>query len=339
MVWLYQGINTELVATSDPKPLPSVTIVVSLKNESKNVVSLIHGLKEIDYPLEKLELILVDDNSTDDTYNILQRYSNEKVYVVKNKGVGKKQAIETGISLSKSKWIAVTDADCNVPKTWISSMVESITDQVQMILGPVFIQEKDGFINSLQVIEFLGLQGTTAGSAGKGKPVSANAANMLFRKEAFLKVNPYVNNYALKTGDDQFLLMAILEEFPTGIVYSLKTESIVITNPVKTWKKYFKQRIRWASKGKSYSNWFIKAVGLLVFGTSFLIVTSVFSGVILRNWTPFYILLTGKLLADLLVIIPMKSFSNSKFNLFEYIGSGLLYPFVVVYTLIRGLFT
>ena len=86
MVWLYQGINTELESTSDPKPLPSVTIVVSLKNESKNVVSLIHGLKEIDYPLEKLELILIDDNSTDDTYSILQRYSNEKVHVVKNKG-------------------------------------------------------------------------------------------------------------------------------------------------------------------------------------------------------------------------------------------------------------
>lgn len=339
MIWLFVGIYSaslpKLHSTNSMNP--SVTIIVSLRNESTNIGVLLEGLQALKYPENLLEIILVNDHSTDSTYEDLLMFQSSQITILNNEGAGKKRAIETGVEVAKGDWVAVTDADCIIPKTWLSSMVKSITDNSKMILGPVFISDTNSFLGSLQAIEFLGLQGATAGSAGMRKPISANAANMLFRKDVFEEVNPYVDNYELKTGDDQFLLMAISSRYSNSVVYSKRKESIVLTKPVDNFRQYMSQRIRWASKGSSYSQFIPQLVGMIVFITSLLVMIDFAYAVKTENWVVFIIPFSIKLVCDLWVVLPMKRFSNTSINPFYYLGSTMLYPLVVVVSVMAGL--
>ena len=336
MLWLAFGISkTNNFKESSTKP--SVSIIVSLRNESHNVDALLNGLKSLKYPKSQFEIILVNDNSTDSTYQDLLKYQSFEVTILNNSGEGKKKAIEAGIAASKHEWIALTDADCKVPEQWIDSMVKSISETTKMVLGPVFISNTKGFLNSFQAIEFLGLQGATAGSAGMGNPVSANAANMMFRKDVFEELNPYADNYHLKTGDDQFLLMAVSEQYPSSVVYSKRKDSIVRTNPVSTWNHYINQRIRWASKGSSYSQLSPKIVGMIVFFTSLVFPVLLIGGWSFMDMELVVVLVSFKVISDVLVVFTMRAFAEISFNPFHYLLSIILYPFVVVGSVVGGL--
>ncbi|MFT4753022.1 MAG: biofilm PGA synthesis N-glycosyltransferase PgaC [Salibacteraceae bacterium] len=309
---------------------PSITVVVALKNEAANVHSLISNLGLIDYPKDKLEFILVDDNSIDSTLSELTKYSLNNTQVFSNSGNGKKKAIEMGVEYAKGDWIAVTDADCELPNSWLSSMVGYISNETKMVLGPVFVSHGNGFLTDIQTIEFLALQGATSGSAGRNTPISANGANMFFEKKAFQTVNPYENNYHLKTGDDQFLMMAIKNKYQNAIVYAQDKNAIVITQPVNSWNKYIAQRVRWASKGSAYSDTSIKLKGAVIFMTSLLVASSLIYGITIGNYYLAFGFILVKMLVDLVLIVPMKRFSGRSFSLLSLIGSAILYPFVVV---------
>lgn len=334
--WFYTGIQESRLASNLINEFPAVSIVVSFRNESENVLGLLNGLLVLDYPKEKLEIILVNDHSSDNTLALLNSFKSSTVKVVNSTGDGKKQAIETAVNIASGEWILMTDADCEIPKSWVKSMVSRISSKSKMILGPVFIKNTHSFLGQLQSIEFLGLQGTTCGSAGKGHPVSANAANMLFRLETFKELNPYHNNYDLKTGDDQFLLMAVTNAYPESVGYSLNKGSIIFTYPVPTWKKYFNQRIRWASKGSAYTQHFPKMVGLLVLVVSIFIIVDLNIGFLTNNLKLMFLPFLVKMAVDFLVIYPMKRFSRVKVNLLYYPLSTLVYSFVVVFTVIAG---
>ncbi len=324
------GIGRNVIAVNQINPQPRISIVVALKNEASNIEPLLASIKGLDYPKEKLELILVDDNSSDATLSLLQSYVSDSINVFSSTGSGKKQALEMGIKNAIGDWIAVTDADCELPKSWLSSMVRYISNETKMVLGPVFVSESKGFLPEIQTIEFLALQGATSGSAGIGNPISANGANMFFEKKAFQTVKPYESNYHLKTGDDQFLMMAIKNKYQNAIVYAQDKNAIVSTQPVNSWNKYIAQRVRWASKGSAYSDTTIKLKGAVIFMTSLLVASSLIYGVLIGNYYLAFGFILVKMLVDLTLIAPMKRFSGRSFSMLSLIGSAILYPFVVV---------
>ena len=294
------------------------------------------NLKLIDYPKDKFEIILVDDNSTDTTLSLLKEYVTPNIKVISNTGNGKKQAIETGVKNANGDWIAVTDADCKLSLNWLNAMARYISSETKMVLGPVFVSQGKGFLTDIQTIEFLALQGATSGSAGNNSPISANGANMLIEKKAFETVNPYESNYHLKTGDDQFLMMAIKNKYQNAILYAQDKNAIVKTLPVESWCKYISQRVRWASKGSAYSDMSIKLKGAVIFMTSLLIVTSLIFGILLGNYYFSFGFLVVKMLVDLTIIVPMKRFSGLSFSIFSLIFSAFFYPFVVVLSVSLG---
>jgi cellulose synthase/poly-beta-1,6-N-acetylglucosamine synthase-like glycosyltransferase len=330
------GIGRNVISVNQINPQPRISIVVALKNEALNIEPLLTSIKGLDYPKEKLELILVDDNSSDTTLRLLQSYGSDNINVFSSTGSGKKQALEMGITNATGDWIAVTDADCELPQNWLSSMVRYISNETKMVLGPVFVSRGKGFLADIQTIEFLALQGATSGSAGNNNPISANGANMLFEKKAFESVKPYESNYHLNTGDDQFLMMAVHNAFPNAIVYAQNKEAIVNTNPVNNWRKYIAQRVRWTSKGSAYSDISIKLKGAVIFMTSFLVTLSLIYGLLLGNYYLAFGFILVKMLVDLVLIVPMKHFSGRSFSILSLIGSAILYPFVVVLSVILG---
>lgn len=316
---------------------PSVSIIVSLKNEEHNVSKLVKSLLSVCYAAD-LEILLVDDHSEDQTWNELQNWKSDSVHVLKNQGSGKKRAIESALKIARNEWVAITDADCEMNSDWMTSMTAAIDSTSRMVLGPVAILQPHGFLQNFQSIEFLGLQGATCGSAQMGFPISANAANMLVHRHTFLEINPYADNYHLRTGDDLFLLLKMSNQFPGSIRYCADQSAVIFTHPVTNWRTYFSQRIRWASKGSAYRQFAPLFSGLTVFLTSTFLIALPLSALFQPIPDFLWLILGTKVVSDYFLMDAMKNKIGGSIPFFDFLLSTILYPAVVVYSVTAGLF-
>lgn len=127
--------------------------------------------------------------------------------------------------------------------------------------GDVFI------INNTKVfpaLEFMGIMGVTAGSAALGRPLMCNGASMAYRKEAYLATGGYSGNRNYHSGDDQFLMMNIRRMFGRDSVRFVKDQgAIALARPCSGLIEFLEQRLRWASKGRGYSDPFVKSAGFV----------------------------------------------------------------------------
>lgn len=336
------GLNRGISAAQNHKieinSFPAVAVVVACKNEANNIDTLLKSLLNIDYPKDKLEFVFVDDHSDDATYQNLLTYRKANIRILKNSGKGKKAALQTAVSKVNADWIAFTDADCTVKTTWIKRMFSVALDSTHLVLGPVFISANNDFLSRLQAIEFYGLQGATAGSTGLNMPLSANGANMMCKRSTFEELDAYAGNLHITTGDDLFLLMAVTARYTNAVNYACTQDAAVRTLSVRTWKSYFSQRVRWASKGSAFTDQKIQGIGLVVFLMNTMSLLMFVLGVFQQSWEVAFVPFMVKILVDLLVVIPMKKVANEKMNWIDYFLSGVIYPTVVVVSVIVGLF-
>jgi GT2 family glycosyltransferase len=104
---------------------PSVTVVVPVCNGEETIQPLLESLQKLDYDRNKVEVIVVDGNSTDKTREIVKKYP-VKLVIEKQKGLNLARNI--GIKLGNGEIIAFTDSDCRVPTNWITKIVENFKD-------------------------------------------------------------------------------------------------------------------------------------------------------------------------------------------------------------------
>jgi len=114
-------------------PPPSVTVIVPVRNGEKTIEPLLESLQKLDYKNDKVEVIIVDGNSSDTTQDIVKKYP-VKLVVEKRKGLN--VARNTGIKKGNGEIVAFTDSDCIVPSNWIAKIVENFKNpQVSCVGG------------------------------------------------------------------------------------------------------------------------------------------------------------------------------------------------------------
>jgi cellulose synthase/poly-beta-1,6-N-acetylglucosamine synthase-like glycosyltransferase len=116
----------------DYKTPRSVTVIVPVRNGELTIQPLLESLQRLDYDRNKVEVIVVDGNSTDKTREIVKKYP-VKLVVEKRKGLN--LARNTGIKCSKGEIVAFTDSDCIVPPNWITKIVENFKDPKVSCVG------------------------------------------------------------------------------------------------------------------------------------------------------------------------------------------------------------
>jgi len=101
-----------------------VSIIVPAYNAEKTIQKCLNSLINIDY--NSYEIIVVDDGSTDRTWDILKEYSdaNDNLVCVRQKNSGPASARNRGVSISNGKIIFFTDSDCIVPESWIKGLLK-----------------------------------------------------------------------------------------------------------------------------------------------------------------------------------------------------------------------
>ena len=245
-------INTNQYTTKEEPSETKVSVVIAAYNEAENIEACISSVMANSYPRELLQIIVVDNGSTDSTFQLLNQSKFSEIVVLQEKQGHKKEALEKGFSVATGDFILCTDADCVVNPLWIQSMVmHHEVHGAEFILGPVAISAYNNLPTRFQAFDMLAMMGVTAGGVKNKSSYLANGANMAFSKKVFDEVGE-IPRKDIASGDDVFLLHAFAMRNPAGIYYNRSKQAIVNTKAIKSWKGLVQQRIRWASKATSY---------------------------------------------------------------------------------------
>ncbi len=252
-VLLVLGVKQKFSRISDDD-LPNVSVIVAARNEETNIRTCLESLNNIIYPDEKIEMIIVDDESTDDTPAIVKEYIGDKTKfkLVKPEGdagdlKGKVRAVAKGIENSKGEIILTTDADCEVNPLWVKTIVSYYGSEVGVVNGFTSIKVKNWF-SGIQAIDFIYLLFVAAGTINSGNPVSCIGNNMSFRKKAYKETGGF-ENLPFSVTEDFLLLNSIHNLKKYKAIYPVDKNSLVISEPSKSFRELFNQKKRWAVGG------------------------------------------------------------------------------------------
>jgi cellulose synthase/poly-beta-1,6-N-acetylglucosamine synthase-like glycosyltransferase len=339
---LYPGeVKTEL-----PDPAPFVTVVIAARNEEENIIQCLSDMVLQDYPRDRFEVIVADDHSEDHTVELCRNFIDShrdcaiKLDSASGGADGKKAALARAIAVSKGELILSTDADTHHKTGWISSMTGTLaTGNHQMVLGPVALESGKGLFCKIQAAEFLGIMGITAGSAALGLPLMCNGANLLYRKAAYEEAGGFSGNMEFASGDDQFLMMVTRKNHGrNSIVFNNQHDSIVLTEASPTLKEFLRQRIRWVSKSRGYSDPVVIASGIVTYLLNALLLAGLIAGCF--NASLLYITLFCfglKAAGDLLVVWPMSAFFRQRWLILMFLPAQVFQVVYVTFTGLAGL--
>lgn len=328
---LYHNSSGKTVSTP-------VSVIIPARNEEHNIGNCLQDIIAQNFPKMLLEIIVVDDNSTDKTLQkaseIIDTYKNEYVITLislENEfgNAGKKRAVEKAVALASGKLIITTDADCRMDKNWLFTLVSYYEQFLpKMISGPVSYTNERNFFEKLQTLEFLSLIGSGAASLGHKLPLMCNGANLAYEKQVFTDINRY--NHSLASGDDVFLMLNIARHYPGAIHFLKAPEAIVYTSAKQTFAGFMAQRKRWTSKTKKYKNRYLIAIALLIYAFNF----SILANALMAFYSGFFLKLvaiqmTGKLLIDFLFLFRICSFFNRKALLFLILPEEIIYSLYI----------
>ena len=317
------------------------SIIIPFRNEAENLPKLIASISKLTYPKELCEFIFVDDDSTDNSVEILNGHF-EQSQIIKNNRLSnspKKDAITTAIQHANNEWIITTDADCLLPVKWLQTFDSYIQkNDCNMIVAPVTYKTNTSFFQQFQLLDFLSLQGATIGGFGIKYPFLCNGANLAYKKESFIAVNGFQNNDTIASGDDIFLFEKFLALSKKKVQYLKSEDVIVTTSPVTTIKNLIHQRVRWASKTSKYTLFLGKLIGLIVLlGNGLTALLPLFWATHFITFQTMLILMFLKLSIDTLLIYKTAKSYNQKINFQMYLLSGLLYPYFNVFVALKSL--
>jgi cellulose synthase/poly-beta-1,6-N-acetylglucosamine synthase-like glycosyltransferase len=270
---------------------PVVSIIICARNEEEHILGCIQSCLDQSYPEHLTEIIVVDDQSEDSTYEIVEALDDPRVKLMRLgvqrrttiKG-SKKKALAYGINHAKGEIIFTTDADCRVPKDWVKNMVGSFSNQkIKLVSGPVKIIETKKFLNRFQALDFAGNGLVNAAGIQTKQFYLANAANLAYRREVFLEGDVFENNYNIASGDDVFLVEKIKTMYPEGIAFAKSKDSIVETHAMSTWRELIGQRLRWAGKMSFMKDSKLKLLPAFIWFQRVFSLGSLITGIVLKD--------------------------------------------------------
>lgn len=317
-----------------------ISVVIPARNEEKNIAVLLNALAEQTYPKEYFEIIVADDFSGDATMDVVKGSSLNNLKLV-HPGTAaerssKKKAIEAGIHQAIGELIVTTDADCIPSKEWLSTINSFYANHhAAFIAAPVTFSNDGSFFQIFQSLDFLTLQGITAASVAANFHTMCNGANLAYKRQTFFEVNGFEGIDNVATGDDMLLMYKIWKQHPDKVFYLKNKEAIVSTQPMRTWKEFFDQRKRWASKTFVYNDFRIIAVLVLV-----LLVNCCFPALIIASfingfyWWYVWGFLLLKTIIELPFVYTVSKFYNQQ-KLVKYFF--FFQPLHIIYTIVVGL--
>jgi cellulose synthase/poly-beta-1,6-N-acetylglucosamine synthase-like glycosyltransferase len=232
-----------------PPFFPDVSVIIPAYNEAAGIAATVESMAGSAYP-GRLEIIVVDDGSTDDTAAIAASLGYPYVYVITQPNSGKPGALNTGIAAAHSEVLVMVDGDTVFEPDTIERLVAPMRDRrVGAVSGNTKVGNRRGFLGGWQHLEYvtgfnldrrmydmLGITPTVPGAIGA------------FRKRALLGVGGVSHD---TLAEDTDLTMALCRT-RWRIVYA--PNAVAWTEAPGSLRQLWKQRYRW-SYGTMQAMW------------------------------------------------------------------------------------
>lgn len=250
--------------------LPTASVIVAVRNEGQNILRCLKSLAKLDYPENKLEIIIADDGSTDSTAQIVRDFISDKP-VFRYCSVsgqtghlkGKTNALAFVIPDARGEIILTTDADCAVHPSWAKTMCSYYKDDVALVCG-FTTQTADSQFAGMQALDFIYLLSVAAGSMNSGLPLSCIGNNMSYRKSVYNETGGYPS-LPFSITEDFALLRSIARLKKYKLIYPVDPDTLIESLPCRDIKSLYWQKKRWGvgGLGSSWKGFMVMASGFL----------------------------------------------------------------------------
>jgi len=283
---------------------PSVSIIICAKDEESCIEDCIKSLLSLDYPKEKLEVVLVNDRSRDRTKEIMLDYaakypSLKYMEPAESTGKlkGKANALMQALKTASGEIIFTTDADIEVNPKWVREIIKYYNETTGIVSGYSVI-DPAGLTSGLQSLDWIYLLSVASGGDGIGIPISCVGNNMSYRMKAYNDVGGY-EKIKFSVTEDFMLLQQIYKKTSYKTKFPINDDTKNVTLPCSTLKQLIRQKKRWAAGGIGELN-FGMLVGLFSWLTGAVILSG-WAFLDIRIWLCFII---TKLVCDFIFLFP-----------------------------------
>lgn len=222
---------------------PRVAIIVPCWNEGETVAATTDSLLALEYPADKLSIILVDNASTDDTPAVMARYrDNPRVQIIREERRGKFNAVNAGIAATDAEIIGCLDADSFVESDALRESVAGFTSPDIAAVTPAMSVHKPGnLLQHMQNAEYIfGIVRANALSVVGGIHVTPGPFS-LYRREVVLAIGGFQHGHQTEDLEIALRLQKAgyhINNAPGARVYTKAPTSV---------GRLIKQRTRWTS--------------------------------------------------------------------------------------------
>jgi cellulose synthase/poly-beta-1,6-N-acetylglucosamine synthase-like glycosyltransferase len=222
------------------KEFPFVTIIIPAHNEEGTIEKTIRSVLNLDYPNDKLEIIVVDDESNDNTYSIASKFTEIKIIRNKHEGIGKASAVNSALRIARGEFFGVVDADSEVSKDSLKIVLGYFTeDKVGGVISAIKVSNSGKMFTGLQKYEYI-FTALARELMSRIKTLHLSHGVLSVFRTNLIKRLGYFDESSLT--EDLEIAMRVRANF-----YEIRmaADSITYTNVPMSFSALWRQRVRW----------------------------------------------------------------------------------------------
>lgn len=229
------------VRASSPRLLPTVAIVVPCFNEARGITGTLESLLKLEYPEDKLEIIVVNDGSTDNTLELARKFESDKrVRVYTKENGGKHTAMNFALKQTDAELIGCLDADSVVDsRALLHATAVFVNARVAAVTPGIHAKETETLLQHMQKVEYRLSLFNRFMLAALGSAFITPGPFSIFRTSVVRELGGWVHGHST---EDMEMALRIQEH---GFLIANCPAAIVYTSTPPTLRKLFKQRVRW----------------------------------------------------------------------------------------------
>ena len=233
---------------------PAVTVIIPMFNEGHGIRETLDTLLGQTYPAHKLDIIVVDDCSTDDSFEhatAVARSSGGRVRVLRNKvNMGKRRSINRAVRDTQSEIVVSVDSDVVVHRDAIRQLTRRFTTpRIAAVGGKVCVRNPHtNWLTKMQVIKYWYGYHLLKNLEWSFKQVMCLSGCLTaYRRNVLLELEPLLERreicgVAIKYGEDRFLTRQIIK---AGYQTTMTHDALCWTEVPHRLESYFSQQLRW----------------------------------------------------------------------------------------------
>lgn len=245
LFWIFVVAFFEADKKKKLSKLPSVTIAVPAWNEEKTILDTLRSIHKLDYPKSKLEVIVINDCSKDNTAKVVAKFIKQKKYsyiklLNNKKNLGKSGGVNRALKMAKGEFFSILDADTVLDKHLLKQILRHfVNDNIAAVTTQAKVYEPKTLLEKMQRIEYIFASYIRRMMSLIGTLHYTNGVLSVFRTKILRKVGGISDQVLTEDLEIAMRLKAY------GYDVIMCEEAYGYTKVPPTMKTLWKQRVRW----------------------------------------------------------------------------------------------